>query len=442
MELQKKFTALAQSQVELEVVVAREDAQRHYQRFVEEYLERARLPGFRKGKVPLAVLERKYGSAIRQDAAASLMEKALEEGFAQASQDSQPLPISRPSLKKKPVFDPDEDFSFAVIYDVFPSVELRNTSGFSLSVPTVSVTEEDVSRELTRIQERNALVTDKGADSCAEVGDIATVDYHEVDDSGAVRPGTERAGVVFTLGVEEGPFALGQDILGMKLGQRCLFAKRAGMLKDEAAQVRVTLKALKQRQLPSLDDELAQDVSDAFRTLDDLKRSVRQNLAEALEAALHEYKRRQLLRILVRENPFSLPESLVVGEMESRWALVMRQFGVSLSGTPQNKLQFFQQWRPEVEEHLKQRVIVELLLKQEQVSVSAEEIETEYVRIASKTGSKEERVREYYAGEEKQRALCEGIRERKLCQKLLGRCVTECGPEQSLTDFLQEQSRA
>ncbi|WBP10164.1 trigger factor, partial [Treponema pallidum] len=74
------------------------------------------------------------------------------------------------------------------------------------------------------------------------------------------------------------------------------------------AQVRVTLKALKQRQLPSLDDELAQDVSDAFRTLDDLTRSVRQNLAEALEAALHEYKRRQLLRILVRENPFSLPE--------------------------------------------------------------------------------------------------------------------------------------
>ena len=300
-----------------------------------------------------------------------------EDGF------QQPLPYSQPSLKESPDLNIDKDLTFTVTYDVMPEVGDIKMDGIEVEVPSVTVGDAELQEELKSIQERNALVVDKKDDDAAAKDDIATINYCELGDDGNVIAGTEREDYVFTIGAGQTLFELDDDVIGMKKGETKEVTKKYKKthpneeLAGKTKKIKVTLTALKLRNLPELDDELAQDVNEKFKTLDDLKADIKKNLETALENRLNEIKTTALIEKLVDKNPIDLPVSMCEAELGSRWRMMARQFQTTtdqlekiITSAGQTKEQMLNEWRPDVEKALKGRIIIEKLLKDKNISVA------------------------------------------------------------------------
>ena len=176
MKLTKEFTGLEKSSVKLSVTVAKKDVQDVYGAITAKYVKTAQIPGFRKGHVPVNVLERKFGDALKADAMNEIIDKSLNEIFEKETE-NRPLPYASPIMEKVPEFDLNKDFSYEVTYDVFPKVSVKDFSGITIKEPQVTVGDKEIKDELKAVQERNAVVMDKKDGEVVEKDNIVTINY-------------------------------------------------------------------------------------------------------------------------------------------------------------------------------------------------------------------------------------------------------------------------
>jgi trigger factor len=198
----KAITRLEQSNVTLTVTVGKEDLNSQYNKLLADYGKTLQMPGFRRGKVPREVLERKIGSSLKDEALARIVEQSITEIFEDENFPAadKPLPYSQPQIQEKPALNFDEDLRFSLTYDVQPTVKVETWKGFSVEIPDAVVTDEDINRELETIRNRNAIVQDKEDDAAAQNEDVVTVNYQELSESGEPLEATKREDFVFTLG--------------------------------------------------------------------------------------------------------------------------------------------------------------------------------------------------------------------------------------------------
>jgi len=198
----KEIKRLEKSNVSLSVTIPKEDVRSQYNEMIGEYTKNMQLPGFRKGKVPREVLERKFGDALKDEALARVMESALHEIFEDESlpRNEKPLPYSTPEMQDKPVFDFDNDLKFSVTYDVLPEVKIGQWKGLTVEHPYAEVEKQDIDKELEEIRERNAIVMDRDDNATARKDDVVTIDYQFFDDNGEKNPNMHRKDFTFTLG--------------------------------------------------------------------------------------------------------------------------------------------------------------------------------------------------------------------------------------------------
>ncbi len=451
MTITKQFNKLDKSRVKLDVTIPKEEVAKAYEALLAKYARSIQIPGFRKGKAPIKLLEQKYGEALKGDAAGDIMEKALGEIFEAASEFERPLPYSTPSMEERPQFDTDKDLSFSVTYDVFPKADVKTVDGFKLELPNVTIVDGDLKEELEAIRERNAVVVDRNDGDKAAKDNIATVNYSELDESSAVIAGTERQDFVFTIGTEYNIFKFDDEIVGMKKGETKDIVKSYPAdfedkdLAGKTKKIRVTLTALKERSLPALDDELAQDVSEKYKTLEDLKADIRKNMETALENKLKEMKSNALLEKIVEANPFELPESMVAAELESRWQMLAQRFRTDvaqleklMAASGQSKDDMLAGWRIEAEKLLKSRVIVEILLKDREITVTPEDVDAEYAKMAEGAGVTVDEVKKHYADPRRKEYLIDDIKEQRLYAALLEKCTVSKGKKMAFADLFKD----
>jgi trigger factor len=190
----KDIQRLEHSSVKLTLTVGKEDVLSQYDQIIANYSKTVQIPGFRKGKAPKEVLVRKFGDALKGEALGHIIEKAITETFedeALAKAD-RPLPYSSPQLDGEPSLELGSDLVFSVTYDVLPQVTVGPWKGLEVEVPDAAVTDEDLDRELEVLRDRNAIVLDKDDDAPAAAGDVVTVNYQELSESGEPLAGTER----------------------------------------------------------------------------------------------------------------------------------------------------------------------------------------------------------------------------------------------------------
>jgi len=441
MNFMKEFTPIEKSRIKLSITVKQDEVQNRYALLTKKYAKQLQIPGFRKGKVPIKILEQKFGETLWAETYDEIIQTVLEEAFASADKYSRPLPYSQPQLDGTPDFKPDADMVFALVYDALPKAEITKAEGFTVSVPEVSVTDGDIQKELELIRERNALVIDCGDSDTVQNDNIVTIDYAELDDAGAEVEGSNRNDFVFTLGKGQFHYGIDDELIGMKKGERKIITKtypsndndtsRAG----KTIKLKVTVTALKRRELPAIDDDLAQDVSEKYKTLADLKADISKNLSRQVADTLERRKSDSLLKQMAEANPFELPESMVQAELESRWAMLAQRFGM----TPENlekltsgedskisKTATATEWRPEAELRLKTRIIVEKLLEERAITASPEEVEAEYAAISERTGSSVEDVKKHYESNLREKEyLIDDIKEKKLYAQLFEKSTVQ-----------------
>ena len=368
------------------------------------------------------------------------------------AKDIRPLPYSQPRLEndKIPEFSTDKDLVFTVVYDVFPTVEVKDFSKIEVKEPQCEVGEKELNEELKAIQERNAMVIDKKDGDPVEKDNIVTIDYSELNDDGSVVDGSKREGFVFTVGTGENIYKIDDDIMGMKKGDTKEITKTYA--KDDAdadlagktKKISVTVKAIKVRDLPALDDDLAQDVNEKYKTLDDLKKDITKGLEANLKRKIEEVKSQSLLDQLVEKNPIVLPASMVAAENEHRWTMMAQQFRTTpeqlekmVAASGQTKESMLEQWAGNAEKMLKARLVVDALLREKNISVTPEEVESEYAKLAEESGTSVEEIKKYYDEPRAKEYIIDEIKEKKLFEELYKQVKVSKGDKVAFADLFK-----
>lgn len=429
MKITKEFTNLEKSAVKLTVTVDKKDVAEVYQSTLQKYVKNAQIPGFRKGHVPANVLERKYGDALKADTLGEVIDKSFQEAV-ENDKDNRPLPYAQPVMDEAPELDLTKDFTYSVKYDIFPKVQVKEFGGITVKEPQVTIGDAEIADELKAMQERNAMVIDK-KDGGVEKDNIVTINYKEIADDGSVVAGSEREDFVFTVGSGENIYKIDDEIIGMKKDETKEISKTYA--KDDADEelagktkkISVTVKAIKIRDLPALDDEFAQDCNEKYKTLDDMKADIKKNMEVAKNRKIKELKNNSLLEQLVEKNPFEIPASMLATELEGRFNMMAQQFQTTpeqlekmISASGQSKETMLKEWTGDSEKMLKSRIIVDSLIRERNISVTPEEIEAQYQIIADEGGMTVEEVKKHYEDPRAKEYIIDDTKENKLYDEI------------------------
>jgi trigger factor len=414
------------------------------------------LPGFRKGKVPRDVLERKFGDALKGEALGKIIEKTIGEILEDESfpRGDRPLPYSQPSVREEPKLELDADLHFSVVYDVLPEVKVDNWEGIEAEIPDISISDEDISRELDEIRERNSIVLDKNENEPAADGDVVTVNYHEIEilpdgGSGELAPGSERDDFTFTLGSGYNIYKFDDEVIGMKKGDEKEFTKSFpedfddNTIAGKTKRIKLAVTAVKIKKLPDLDDDLAQDVDEKFKTLDDLKNSIRERLNKDLERRLRDIKVNKILEKIMENTTVDIPESMIRMELDARWRNLARRFNTDSDGlyklmgnSPAGAESIIESWKPEAEKALHSRLIVETLMEKLKFEASDDEVSAEIEKLAGENESSRDEIRKFYEEERMKEYLKEDIKERKVFDLLLEKNILKPVKKEKYIDLI------
>jgi trigger factor len=447
----KEITGLEKSNVRLSITVPKDDVRAKYDAMLREYSKELQIPGFRKGKVPKEVLERKFTEALKGDALGRIIESSLKEVFEdeKLERHERPLSYSTPELQDEPKLDLEQDLQFSVVYDVLPKINISQWKGLTVDYPYAEVEKEDIDRELEEIRERNAIVMDRDDGAAAQKGDVVTIDYDILDDNGESLPDLRRTGFTFTPGSKMDIFQFEEYIMGMKKGETKEFEKKFGDdnanadLAGKTRKVRLTVAGLKEKKLPDLDDDLAQDVDEKFNTLDDLKNSIKERLTKNLDRKMREIRLNELLRKIMENTPVVMPESLIQAEIESRWRRLANYYRTSVDVIKQlmindNKIgEKENDRRIAAEKSLHSRMIIETLIEEQKMDVSDEDVEKEMEKLAEENNLDIEEIRKEY-NEQNIFYLKEEIMERRITDILLSENTLNPGKKENYLDFMSD----
>lgn len=388
---EKSVKELENSQAALTLTLDAASIEEAYSKRIQKYAKELTIPGFRKGKVPASVIERKFGDQIREESTFDTMEEALKEAYASLDKKDMPLVFSTPVLQdeeKLLPFKKDSDITFTVVYDVMPRFELPQYTGLEVDVPSIEITDADIDKEIERYREQNAIVRTK--EGAAASGDVVTIDYAELDADGNDIASSKRDGFTFTLGSGYNFYKLDSDIEGMKAGDEKKVTKTYAEEDNvpgyagKTVTLRVKLDTLKSRELPAVDDDFAQDIKDEYKTVADLRAGIKEKFEKTASDAITREKEDAIMKKLAGEADFVIPESMIKAELDSRWRNFVRQMGVSeeqvekfmqMQGSTKEAIQ--NEWRDDAISTIRTQLIMDKIREKENFEISDEELNAE-----------------------------------------------------------------
>jgi trigger factor len=444
---EKEVELLENSQVKLKVRIPGQDIKAEYDLLVKEYCAQARLPGFRRGKVPADVLIRKLGPALIEETRAQVLEKSISEVL--EGVEHKPLPYGSPEVKADEPLSLDKDYSFEVLYDTYPKVELGPYTGIEFDEPAYEITDEDIGRELKSVQEQNALFTEKAA-GIVETGNIVNMDYRELDGDGNERPGTKREAFVFEVGTGYNVYKIDDEITGMKKDETKLITKsypaefETKALAGKSITLEVKITGIKEKKLPEINDELAQDISEKFSGLEDLKADIRRKLEDSVKGALRSRALNAVMERVMESSTIPLPRSLAEYQLGLMWQDYLNQLQVDektllslLERQGKSVEDVRKDWMPGAEKRARLQLIITEIGKRENIAIEEEELEAEIARMAETRKVEAAELKESLAKQNLIDYMRSNLKVDKLYDFLLSKAVRRTGEKKKVLDILQ-----
>lgn len=395
-----------QFEIESDVVGAEID------RRAKEYARRVKLPGFRPGKVPTRVILQRFRKEVLDDVAEKLVNKVVFEEL-----DGRGLkPVATPRVEDLEISEVGP-LRFRAVFEVLPLIEVPDWRSLEAHSPSVEVKEEDVKRELEQLRESGARY-EPIEGRPAEKGDFALVDVTRTPKDGGESQRNENA--LLEVGGEDQPAELNEALIGLEIGATATAEVQPPAAEGEppppGADYSLTLKELKRKVLPDLDDELARDVGE-FETLKDLEDEIRKRLREAAEREADRAVKKELVDALVAKASFELPEAFVEHHMDARTENAARS--LASQGVDPRQLgidwrEFREKQREEAEKSARAELLLDEIARREKVEALEAEVETELTRIAPRLKKSKEALRAQMEKDGELQALRARIREDKV----------------------------
>ena len=365
------------------------------------------IPGFRAGKVPRAMIEKMYGKQVfYEDAANEIIPDAYEKAYNECEEEITSMP-------KVEVVQMEEGkpFIFTAEVALKPEVTLGEYKGITIDKVETTVTEEEVNEEIEK-ERKNSARTITIEDRPVKDGDIVTIDFEGFVDDVAFEGGK---GTDYPLTIGSHSFIEGfeEQLIGKSIGEDVVVdvtfpeEYHAEELKGKPAKFNVTIKGIKENELPELDDEFASEVSE-YETFAEYKKSVEDHLKESKEAEATTKKEDAVIAKIIENATMEIPEAMlqteqkgIVNDFSQRLAMQGMNIDQYYMYTGMNEEKMMEQVKEQAERRIKTRLVCEAIVKAENIEVSEDELDAEIKKLADQYKIEPEKIKNEWMDEER-----------------------------------------
>lgn len=391
---------LEKNMAKLTIEVAPEELEKAIEGAYQKNKSKISVPGFRKGKVPRQMIERMYGKEVfYEDAVNALIPEAYEKAVDECEEEI----VSSPKIEVAQV-EAGKPFIFTAEVALKPEVRLGKYKGVKVEKADTEVTDEEVDKEIDKERESNARNIDV-TDRAVKDGDIVTLDFEGFVDGTAFEGGK---GENYPLTIGSGTFIPGfeEQLVGAEIGKETevnvTFPEdyQAEDLKGKAAVFKCTVKEIKEKELPALDDEFASEVSE-FETLAEYKADVKGRLEERKAKAAREAKEAAVIEEIIKDSDMEIPEAMIETQqrqMIDEFAQRIQMQGLTLEQyfqfTGASYDQMIEQVKPQAEKRIQSRLVLEAVAAAEKIEATEEDYEEELKSMAEAYQMEVDKVKE------------------------------------------------
>lgn len=391
---------LEKNMAKLTIEVAPEELEKAIEGAYQKNKSKISIPGFRKGKVPRQMIERMYGKEVfYEDAVNALIPEAYEKAVNECEEEI----VSSPKIDVSQV-EAGKPFIFTAEVALKPEVKLGKYKGVKVEKADTEVTDEEVEKEIDKERESNARNIDV-TDRAVKDGDIVTLDFEGFVDGTAFEGGK---GENYPLTIGSGTFIPGfeEQLVGAEIGRETevnvTFPEdyQADELKGKAAVFKCTVKEIKEKELPALDDEFASEVSE-FETLAEYKADVKGRLEERKAKAAKEAKEAAVIEEIIKDSDMEIPEAMIETQqrqMIDEFAQRIQMQGLTLEQyfqfTGASYDQMIEQVKPQAEKRIQSRLVLEAVAAAEKIEATEEDYEEELKSMAEAYQMEVDKVKE------------------------------------------------
>ena len=386
-------------QVTLTIEVEAAEVSKAVERAAKRLANRVNIPGFRKGKAPRKIVERNVGmDALLQEAFDLIAPKA----FSDALDDQKIDPVTRPNIDIV-TLEEGKNLVFKATVTPRPEVKLGDYKGLKVEKAAAEVSDEDVEKQLKNFQDRQGKMVEAPEGAAVEDGDFTTLDFEGFVDGEAFEGGK---GQDYPLQIGSGSFIPGfeEQLVGAKVGEekevKVKFPEEyhSAELAGKDAMFKCTVRSIKHKELPEIDDELAKKVS-TFQTLDELKADIRKNLLENAEKKAENDQKTAVIEQATENITVDIPAVMIdncVTSMIQEMAMRLEQQGMKLeqylqyAGTDIAKIR--EDYRETAEKNVKTDLMLEEVAKAEDIKVEAKDLDAEVAGMAAAYGATPQQV--------------------------------------------------
>lgn len=386
--MEAKMEKIETNLIKIEVKVEAEKFNAALKKSYNKNKQHFNVQGFRKGKVPIAMVKKFYGIEVLFEDAINF---AIDETYGKALDENNIKPVDYPKINVVEVGE-DKDLVYTAEVTVYPEVELGEYKGLKVEKPTYEIKEDDVEKQLKSMQEKNARVETKTEGSVAD-GDVAVIDFKGFVDGVAFEGGE---GADYSLEIGSGSFIdnFEEQLVGAAVGEKrevkVTFPENYGKedLNGKEALFEVTVKEIKVKELPALDDEFAKEASE-FNSLDELKEDIKKKLEEQNEETANREFENAIINAAIEVAKIDLPQVMVekeidvmVSDLENRLkyqGLTLDQY-MEFTGNTNEKMRDYM--RENADRKVRADLVLDAIAKKENIEVSDEEMKEKALELA------------------------------------------------------------
>lgn len=383
------------------------------------------VPGFRKGKVPYAMVEKMYGAAVFYEDAANYV---IPDAYANAATESELEIVARPDINVTQI-EKGKPFIFEAEVTLKPEIKLGKYKGVKVEAMDTTVTDEDVQAELDKVKEQNARLV-AADDKAVEDGDQTTIDFEGFVDGEAFEGG-KGEDYPLTIGSHSFIDTFEEQLIGKKVGEEVevnvTFPEeyQAKELAGKPAMFKVTIKEIKVKEYPEIDDDFAQDVSE-FDTLDEYKADIKKNLEDKKTQEAEADKESKVIEAIVKDSEMDIPEKMIEAQaqqMLEEFAQNIAMQGISfeqyLQFTGATVEQLREQVTPQAKARVESSLVIEAIVKAEKIEATDEEFDEEVKKMAERYQMECDKINELLSDDDKNNIKAD------ICAKKAAKLVVE-----------------
>jgi trigger factor len=395
---QVEMENLSEVKRKLRVVVPSTEVTQEMDRAYRALGKRAKVKGFRPGKVPRSVLEMYYHKEVEQEVSDTLVRRSLGEAL--KDRDVDPINLRWP--EPLPPLVAGQDYRFSVELEVSPEFTAHDYLNLKLEAPQVEVTDDEVANRLEEIREANALLKPPAQDRPIQEGDFVVLDYQGYFAGQAVE-GAKAEGTYVEVGSGKFNPDFERNLVGLTEAAETRFAVSLPndfanpLLAGKVVEFQVKILEVKEKVVADLDDTFAQNLGGNFQTLADLRAAVREDIIKGKERERQAYLENQVADQLLTMHQFEVPPSLVLQEQENLLRDQIERYGQhGMNIAQMDTAKMAEVLKPLAERRVRVRLVLERIARQENLAVDDAELEAALARLAVHSGRDVAEVKKFY----------------------------------------------